>query len=113
MNSLCTVHTLIYLLNCDQNFFLRLWKNKYFFLLLQKYLMSTISPKQDHFIYGGFLCLYPIQDGERNPIPGYFAEAPSSASIRNNWLYFAVRSPLQGAPVLICPVQRPTAKSAM
>ena len=33
--------------------------------------------------------------------PAYLAEDPSSSSIRNNWLYFATRSDLAGAPVLI------------
>src|SRR5574342_488415 len=33
--------------------------------------------------------------------------------MRNNWLYFASLSPLQGAPALICPAAIPTARSAM
>ena len=37
----------------------------------------------------------------------------SISSILNNWLYFAVRSPLHGAPVLIYPVFKATAKSAI
>ena len=35
------------------------------------------------------------------------------SSIRSNSLYFAVRSPLQGAPVLICPQLKATAISAI
>jgi len=49
----------------------------------------------------------------RYPSPAYTASAPSSSSIRRSWLYFASRSDLHGAPVLICPVARPTARSAM
>ena len=35
------------------------------------------------------------------------------SSIRRSWLYFAVRSPRHGAPVLISSVPIPAAKSAM
>src|SRR2546421_13039402 len=45
--------------------------------------------------------------------PGKTARAPSSSSIRNNWLYFAVRSPRQTLPVLICPAFNATARSAI
>ena len=31
------------------------------------------------------------------PMPGYTAAAPSSSSIRSNWLYFATRSVLLGS----------------
>jgi hypothetical protein len=34
-------------------------------------------------------------------------------SMRMSWLYLAVRSPRQGAPVLIWPVPRPTTRSAI
>mmetsp|Transcript_1513 Transcript_1513/g.5098 ORF Transcript_1513/g.5098 Transcript_1513/m.5098 type:complete len:263 (+) Transcript_1513:1590-2378(+) len=54
-----------------------------------------------------------IHRGVRKPAPAYGAEAPSSSSMRSSWLYFASRSDRQGAPVLICPVLRPTARSAM
>ncbi|HIB50330.1 MAG TPA: hypothetical protein EYO40_03450, partial [Phycisphaerales bacterium] len=33
----------------------------------------------------------------------YFALSPSCSAMRISWLYFAVRSLLHGAPVLICP----------
>lgn len=33
--------------------------------------------------------------------------------IRGTWLYLATRSPRHGAPAFICPVARPTAKSAI
>ena len=36
-----------------------------------------------------------------------------SASIQSNLLYFATLSDLQGAPVLICPVPKPTQRSAI
>mmetsp|Transcript_6279 Transcript_6279/g.10597 ORF Transcript_6279/g.10597 Transcript_6279/m.10597 type:complete len:220 (+) Transcript_6279:14-673(+) len=52
-------------------------------------------------------------DGRRNCAPVYTAVSPHSSSIRSSWLYFARRSERQGAPVLIWPVLRPTAKSAM
>lgn len=46
-------------------------------------------------------------------MPGYTAASPSSSSIRSSWLYFATRSLLLGAPVLIWQVFRATARSAM
>merc|ERR1712051_1080029 len=46
-------------------------------------------------------------------MPANAAFSPSSSSMRINWLYLALRSERQGAPVLICPQQRPTAMSAM
>ena len=46
-------------------------------------------------------------------IPGYTALAPSSSSIRRSWLYFATRSDLLGAPVLIWQVFSATARSAI
>merc|ERR1719412_1365497 len=55
----------------------------------------------------------PIQAGFRHAAPAYTASAPNSSSIRISWLYFAVRSERQGAPVFIWPVQRATAKSAI
>jgi len=39
--------------------------------------------------------------GLRKFLPAYLAEAPSSSSMRSNWLYFASRSLRHGAPVLI------------
>ena len=56
---------------------------------------------------GAYFC------GVRKPSPTKMASLPSSSSIRSSWLYLAVRSPRHGAPVLICPVQSPTARSAM
>ena len=41
-------------------------------------------------------------------LPRYFADEPSSSSIRRSWLYFATRSGLYGAPVLIGPALRAT-----
>ena len=38
---------------------------------------------------------------------------PSSSSILRSLLYFAVRSPRAGAPVLISPLPQPTERSAM
>merc|ERR1712151_785506 len=55
----------------------------------------------------------PHQAGHRKPVPAYVALPPSSSSIRKSWLYFARRSLRHGAPVLICPVRRPTTRSAM
>ena len=46
-------------------------------------------------------------------IPGYTALSPKASSILNNWLYFATRSDLEGAPVLIWHVFNATAKSAI
>jgi len=54
-----------------------------------------------------------IHSGVRNLAPAYGADEPSSSSIRSSWLYFERRSERQGAPVLIWPVHRPTARSAM
>mmetsp|Transcript_39509 Transcript_39509/g.86294 ORF Transcript_39509/g.86294 Transcript_39509/m.86294 type:complete len:279 (-) Transcript_39509:3657-4493(-) len=45
--------------------------------------------------------------------PAYVHFEPSSSSMRKSWLYLARRSDLHGAPVLICPARRPTARSAM
>src|SRR2546425_12768603 len=45
--------------------------------------------------------------------PRYRAPPPSSSSIRSNRLYLAVRSVRDSEPVLIWPVFRPTAKSAI
>src|SRR5579863_2106595 len=45
--------------------------------------------------------------------PGNSASAPSCSSMRSSWLYFAVRSERQGAPVLICPQPVATARSAI
>mmetsp|Transcript_5336 Transcript_5336/g.14340 ORF Transcript_5336/g.14340 Transcript_5336/m.14340 type:complete len:429 (+) Transcript_5336:208-1494(+) len=50
---------------------------------------------------------------KRHFSPAYTAFSPSSSSMRSSWLYLALRSERQGAPVLIWPVDRPTAKSAM
>src|SRR5918992_1093045 len=45
--------------------------------------------------------------------PAYRAVSPSSSSIRSRRLYFAVRSPREGAPALIWPAPVATARSAM
>ena len=45
--------------------------------------------------------------------PAYLAFVPNSSSILRSWLYLANLSDLQGAPVLIWPVPRPTTRSAM
>src|SRR5207253_2049031 len=45
--------------------------------------------------------------------PAYRAVSSSSSSIRRSWLYLAVRSPREGAPVLIWPAFVATARSAM
>ena len=46
-------------------------------------------------------------------LPGYFARLPSSSSMRRRRLYLATRSLRLGAPLLICPAFRATARSAM
>ena len=46
-----------------------------------------------------------VYSGLRKLLPAYLAAAPSSSSIRSNWLYFASRSLRHGAPVLICTTQ--------
>lgn len=46
-------------------------------------------------------------------LPAYIAFFPNSCSILRIWLYLAVRSDLQGAPVFIYPVAKPTTRSAM
>ena len=43
----------------------------------------------------------------------YFYFTPASSSMRSSWLYFAVRSPRHGAPVLICPQFNATDRSAI
>ena len=43
----------------------------------------------------------------------YFAVLPNSSSMRNNWLYFAIRSVRDIEPVLICPAFVATDKSAI
>ena len=52
-------------------------------------------------------------DGFLKFLPAYTAFSPSSYSILSSWLYFANLYDLHGAPVFICPVFRPTARSAM
>merc|ERR1719440_2188421 len=54
-----------------------------------------------------------IYYGLRKFTPAKTHASPSSSSMRRSWLYFARRSERHGAPVLICPVRRPTTKSAM
>merc|ERR1719401_584064 len=54
-----------------------------------------------------------IHPGLRQFSPAYTHLSPNSSSMRINWLYLARRSERQGAPVLIWPVHRPTARSAM
>lgn len=63
----------------------------------------------------GVICwgVLPSYCGLRKDLPAYLAPAPSSSSIRRIWLYLAKRSERHGAPVVICPVLRPTTKSAM
>ena len=51
--------------------------------------------------------------GARARRPGRRPSSPSSSAIRSSRLYFAVRSPRTGAPVLIWPAPRATARSAM
>merc|ERR1712100_233428 len=51
--------------------------------------------------------------GLRKLVPAKTHASPSSSSMRRSWLYFARRSERHGAPVLICPVRKPTTKSAM
>src|SRR5690606_27580938 len=46
-------------------------------------------------------------------LPMKRAAAPSSSSIRNSWLYFAILSEREAEPVLIWPQFNATAKSAM
>lgn len=75
-------------------------------------LTDVMIHKQQQDIEKGLLT-YAIQIGLRKLFPAYLALAPSSSSILRSWLYLARRSDLQGAPVLIWPVQRPTARSAM
>lgn len=62
------------------------------------------------------ICFY-FGRGDASPrryfyIP-YLADAPSSSSIRINWLYFAIRSVRDIEPVLICPAFVATARSAI
>ena len=45
--------------------------------------------------------------------PAYTAPSPSESEMRSNWLYFAIRSLREAEPVLIWPVERPTARSAI
>ena len=45
--------------------------------------------------------------------PAYFPFAPSSSSMRSNWLYFATRSVRLAEPVLIWPALVATARSAI
>merc|ERR1711972_588628 len=54
-----------------------------------------------------------IHAGFLHDFPAYTAWSPSSSSILMSWLYLALRSERQGAPVLIWPVHNATAKSAM
>ena len=54
-----------------------------------------------------------IHGGVRKLAPAYPIFPSSSSSMRSSWLYLLRRSERQGAPVLISPVQRPTARSAM
>ena len=43
----------------------------------------------------------PTREPEKAAKPGNRPALPSSSSMRRSWLYFAVRSPREGAPVLI------------
>ena len=45
--------------------------------------------------------------------PGYFELDPSSSSILISWLYFATLSDLDNEPVLICPTEYATDRSAI
>merc|ERR1719238_965920 len=56
---------------------------------------------------------HAIHRGFRQEAPAKTASAPSSSSMRISWLYLALRSDRHGAPVLIWPVHRPTAMSAI
>ena len=51
--------------------------------------------------------LFKIED------PAYLALFFNASSILNNWLYFAVLSVLDRDPVLICPAETATDKSAI
>lgn len=66
---------------------------------------SQRNNSKDYFssLYNGFL----------KALPANLALLHNSSSILKIWLYFAKRSDLQGAPVLIWPVERPTTRSAM
>jgi len=75
--------------------------------------------KQSH--SGGGQCpeKHRIQEASRivphlvhSSLPKRAAE-PSSSSMRSSWLYLQIRSVRQTDPVLICPVQLPTTRSAM
>ena len=46
-------------------------------------------------------------------LPGKIAVSPNASSIRRSWLYLAIRSEREADPVLICPVFKATAKSAI
>ena len=45
--------------------------------------------------------------------PPYCAPSPSCSSIRSSWLYLAMRSLREALPVLIWPVLKATARSAI
>ena len=45
--------------------------------------------------------------------PANTAEEPSSSSMRSSWLYLQIRSVRLAEPVLICPADVPTARSAI
>src|SRR5712692_1347881 len=57
--------------------------------------------------------LLPAPPRARTAPPGKRARPASSSSILRSRLYFATRSPRDGAPVLICPRFRATERSAM
>merc|ERR1711970_264078 len=69
--------------------------------------------RQSHASTDGGAQQAKLQGGQRKFVPAKTALGPNSSSIRSSWLYFDKRSLRHGAPVLICPVRRPTTRSAM
>ena len=61
-----------------------------------------------------FLSLFLLEvQVEERVLPQVLATSSSSSSMRSSWLYLATRSVRLGAPVLIWPAFRATARSAM
>ena len=86
----------------NMNFFLRF--NNFNISIFIVYLYAWIYYLTNFIVnHLGFLKLSPANT----------ALSPNSSSILSSWLYLAVLSDLQGAPVLICPVPNPTTRSAM
>ena len=68
-------------------------------------ILSTLTPPVYKHVYHIIGC------PKKQPL--FLEISSSSPSILRSWLYFAVRSERQGAPVLICPALTATARSAM